>query len=535
MSKKVFIGGAWPYANYNIHIGHLAALLPADAIARYYRQHGDQVIYASGTDCHGTPITQRALKEQVEPSEIAEKYHNSDVNDFRDLNFTYDSYGATYMDWHQKEVQDIFKNIYDNGYLYDKQVSQVYCEHCDKFLADREIGGKCPVCGADAKGDQCDTCLTSFDPQALKEKHCLICGGDITMKPNHELVFSLSRFQNQLQSYFEKNQGFWRANAVKETAKYLEQGLPDRDATRNLNWGIPVPFEGYEEKRIYVWFEAVLGYLTSGRQAAKNLGIDFDEFMKNSPDLKTYYVHGKDNIPFHTVIFPGLLLAMKKDIQLPKHIISSEYVNMNEEKMSKSKGNLITVRELIQSFSSDSIRFFFLMNNPEKKDMNFNTEDLVNTHNKILVGGFGNFVNRNLSFLKKKFNGVVPEGKVDSDIQKLTEQLYDTIGTKIESGDIRSAVEEMIHYIQGANKYYDNGKPWILVKEDPSAFADITTTCLYIMANMSNLFAPVIPDACLRLREILNLSAKETWNPVKIEKSLTLGECPVLYERILAN
>lgn len=535
MSKKVFIGGAWPYGNYNLHIGHLAALLPADVIARYYRQHGDQVIYASGTDCHGTPITQRALKEQVDPWEIAEKYHKSDVDDFRDLDFTYDNYGATYMDWHQDEVQDIFNYFYDNGHLYDKQVNQVYCEHCSKFLADREIGGKCPVCGADAKGDQCDTCLTSFDPQELKEKKCLICGENITMKPNHELVFSLSKLQDQLQTYFEENQKFWRSNAVKETKKYLDQGLPDRDATRNLNWGIPVPFDGYENKRIYVWFEAVLGYLTSGRYAAGKLGIDFDEFLKDSRDLETYYVHGKDNIPFHTVIFPGLILAMEKDIQLPKHIISSEYVNMNEEKMSKSKGNLITVRELLYTFPSDTIRFFFLVNNPEKKDMNFSTEDLVNTHNKILVGGFGNFVNRNLSFLKKKFDGVVPAGRIDPSIRNLTEQLYDVIGGKIEAGEIRQAAEEMIHYIQTANKYYDKCKPWILVKENPESFADITTTCLYIMANMSNLFAPVIPDGCRRLRKILNLPDRKSWTPITIDEPLILENCPVLYERILEN
>jgi len=532
MRKRVFIGGAWPYANYSMHIGHLAALLPADVIARYYRHKGAEVLYVSGTDCHGTPITESARKEQVAPSEIAYKYHECDVNDFKEMGFTYDNYGATYMEWHKKGVQDIFREIYEHGYLYDKRMTQVYCERCDKFLVDREIGGRCPICGEEAKGDQCDKCLSTFNPQDLKEKYCLLCSGKITMRPNHELVFLLSKFQNRVKNFFEDNRKYWRMNAENETKKYLDQGLLDRDATRNLKWGIEVPFEGYEDKRIYVWLEAVLGYLTSGRCGAEKMGLDFDEFMKDDEELVSYYVHGKDNIPFHTVIFPALIMAMEKDIQLPKYIISSEYLNMGEEKMSKSKGNLITVRDLLNRFQRDTIRFYFIMNNPEKRDIVFNLEDMVASHNKILVGGFGNFVNRNLSYLKKQFNGVLPIGQIDSRIKELTGEIYESIGSKIESGELKSSVEEMIRYIQMANKYYDDQKPWIQVKEELQNFNNTTATCIYMMANMSNLFSPVIPDGCERLRKMLKLSEPTGWNIINVEENLILDECPILYERI---
>lgn len=532
MKKNVFIGGAWPYGNYNLHVGHLAALLPGDIIARCCRQMGDQVIYVSGTDCHGTPITERARREGLSPAEIAKRYHSEDISDFRDLRFSYDNYGATYEPEHQRQVQELFLRLYANGFLRETDSFQAYCENCGKFLADREIAGRCPVCGADARGDQCDHCLSSFDPQSLGQKHCLICGEPVTEKPRRELVFLLSSFQHQLENYFEESKGLWRPNAVNETRKYLAQGLPDRDASRSLCWGIPIPFEGYEDQRIYVWFEAVLGYLTSGRTAARKMAMDFDAFLRDTTNLETYFVHGKDNIPFHTVIYPALILGLDLGYQLPRHVISSEYVNMDGEKMSKSKGNLVTVRELLSQYPSDSIRLYFALNNPEKKDLNFTPGDLAAVHNKFLVGGFGNFVNRNLSFLKKKFDGILPAGTVDPSVYRMTDSLYTVLGAQIRDGEIRAAAEEITRYIQAANKYYDEQKPWIQVRENLPAFGDTTATCLFIMANMTNLFAPVIPDGCDILRNILHLPKVPCWRPIFPPKDLILGECPILYQRI---
>jgi methionyl-tRNA synthetase len=533
MNRRILIGGAWPYGNYFLHIGHLAALLPGDILARYFRQNGDSVLYVSGTDAHGTPITERARKENVEPEVVANRYHEQDVKDFEDMGFTYDNYGATFMDWHKEEVGKIFLKIHENGYLYDKITDQVFCEKCNKFLSDREIGGNCPHCGKETKGDQCDSCLASFDPKDLTDKKCLICSSETVLKSNKELVFALSKFQESLEKYFESMRKEWRTNAENETSKYLSQGVPDRDATRNITWGIKVPFEGYEDKRIYVWLEAVLGYLTSGRFAANKYGIDFDEFMTDDENLETYYIHGKDNIPFHTVIFPALLLAYNPKIQLPKHIISSEYVNMGKDKMSKSAGNLVSIRDLLDEFETDTIRFFFIVNNPERRDVAYNRDDLIAHHNKFLVGGFGNFVNRNLSFLIKKFDGKIPQGEVDNEIKELTVSLYKTMGQKFEKGELRSAAEDMLSYIQTANKYYDEKQPWIQVKsENQTDFNNTTATCLYIMANMSNLFYPVIPFGCEKLRKMLELPEKTVWNEENISIS-QLGEINILYDRIV--
>ncbi|MCC8182851.1 MAG: methionine--tRNA ligase [Clostridiales bacterium] len=533
MKRKILLGGAWPYANYSLHVGHLAALLPGDVLARYFRQHGDEVIYVSGSDTHGTPITQRAKKEGTTPSAIAHKYHEEFVKAFKAMDFSYDLYTATFTDYHEEHVRQMLVDIYNNGYLYEKEKQQDYCETCGKFLADREITGLCPVCGKPAKGDQCDHCLTSFDPEDLKDKHCITCGNPTVQRPNHEMVFALSRFQNKLEDYYKKNSPAWRTNAVNETKKYLEQGLPDRDATRNLEWGIKVPFEGYEDKRIYVWFEAVMGYLTAGRKVAEERGIDFDEFMQDGDDLITYYIHGKDNIPFHTVIFPALIMALEKGWQCPKMIVSSEYVKLGEDKMSKSKGNLVSIQELADQFDPDSIRFFFTVNNPERRDISFSEGELIAAQNKFLCGAFGHLVNRNVSFLKKKFKGVVPAGTVDPEIEAQTQKMYDEIGAHLEAGELRAAAEQMIQYIQDANKYYDTQAPWTQVKaEDKTAFNNTTATCMYIIANMSNLLNPVLTRGCAKLRTMLELPETPTWSPINIKEGLVLGDCPILYQRL---
>jgi Methionyl-tRNA synthetase len=451
---------------------------------------------------------------------------------FNALKFSYDLYTTTESDFHKMQVQEMLVCMKENGFLCEKIENQDYCEVCGKFLADREIVGSCPVCGTFAKGDQCDNCLTSFDTKELKERSCIACGGHNASKPQKEIVFEMSRLQEALQQFFELNKDCWRLNAINETKKYLDEGLRDRDVTRNLNWGIKIPFSGYEDKRLYVWFDAVLGYLTVCKHVLEKRGESYDEFIKDSESLRTYYVHGKDNIPFHTIILPALILAQKCDVQLPKFIVSSEYVIMGEEKMSKSKGNIILVKDLLNQFTSDSIRFYFILNNPERKDITFSKDDLISTHNKLLVGGLGNFVNRNLSFLKSKFGGVVPNGEIDNNIRKLTESLYVLISKEIESGNLRSAMDKLVQYIQAANKYYDDSKPWLQSKQnDLTDFNNTTATCIYIIANMSNLFNPFIPDGCAVIRNMLSLKLNK-WKPINVGVGLLLDECPLLYTRL---
>ena len=534
MNRNIFIGGAWPYANNSLHVGHLAALLPGDIVARYYRQKGDNVIYVSGTDSHGTPITVRAKKEGVSPKEIAEHYHNEFKRNFDDLNFSYDLYTSTMTPYHEKLVKEYLKKIMKNGYIYKKDEMQDYCSSCKAFLSDREIIGVCPHCGGAARGDQCEDCSATLNASEVLNKKCSICNNSTIQRQNTHLYFALSKFQDKIEILSEERQEQWRNNATKETKKFLDMGLIDRAVTRQLTWGVDVPFEGFEDKKIYVWIEAVLGYLTAGQKVAESRNINFEEFMKKG-NVISYYSHGKDNIPFHTVIFPALLLSIDQNINLPDYILSCEYVNMNNEKMSKTKGNLISVNHLISLFPKDSIRYYILSNGPETKDVNFSLDDFVQNHNKFLVGVLGNFVNRNLSYISKKFEGKIPNGKVDEKIKDLTFETFNKVGSLLEHGKIKQAVETAMSYVGAGNKYYDEQKPWVQVFENIESFNNTTYTCVYMMANIANLFAPLIPDTCKKIKEKLNLDSKFIWEPVEIGKDLIVMDNNLLFERMQAE
>ena len=532
MKRDVFIGGAWPYANYFMHIGHLAALLPGDIIARYYRIHGDNVIYVSGSDCHGTPITERAIKDGVTPEEIASYYHEEFVKTFDQMNFEYDEYGKTSDSYHEKLVQKYFLTLKNNGYIFEKEAPQDYCEHCNIFLSDREIVGECPICHGESTGDQCEDCLASLNSSEVLNKRCKKCNSKTIMKDNKHLYFKLTAFKDDLQKLIDDNKDKWRKNALGEAQKYLDMGLVDRAATRQIDWGVKVPVDGYEDKRIYVWIEAVLGYLTMGQKVAKEKDIDFDKFMSNdNENLKTYYIHGKDNIPFHTTIFPALLKGLKNNYRLPDYIVSSAYIVLNNEKMSKSRGNLITVNELLETFENDTLRFYFTMNGPETKDTSCSIEDIVQDHNKFLVGAFGNFVNRNLSFILKKFNGEIKKSHIDSKIKKTTEEIYDKVGSLIEKGELKSAINQVFEYISLGNKYYDERQPWIQARENIEEFNITTFTCVYMMANIANLIYPFMPNASLKLIKQLNLD-KPSWQEIILNSDIKLETSELLFAKI---
>ena len=530
--RDIFIGGAWPYANYYLHVGHLAALLPGDILAKYFRENGDEVIYVSGSDCHGTPITERARKEGVEPSEIATFYHNEFVKTFINVGFEYDEYSSTMSEHHKLYVMEQFKRMMENGYIYEKEDMQDYCEKCNNFLSDREIIGTCPYCGGKSTGDQCEQCNHSLNSTEVLDKHCIKCGELTTNKLNKHLYFALTKFEDVLQDLINKNKDKWRKNAVGEAQKYIDMGLVDRAATRQIEWGVPVPVHGYEDKRIYVWIEAVLGYLSVGSKVATERGIDFDKFMSNdNENLKTYYVHGKDNIPFHAIIFPALISAIKNNYRLPDYIVSSAYVNLNNEKMSKSKGNLITVNELLDKFDSDTIRFYFAFKGPETNDVSCSIDDIAQTHNKFLVGMLGNFVNRNLSFIVKKFDGFIKKDDVDENIKNETINAYKVIGDCFEKGEIRNATIKIIEYISLANKYYDSKEPWVQVKENIDEFNKTTYTCVYMMANMANMIYPILPNGSEKIRKILNIQDFE-WKEQIINGDLKIENLKLLYDRI---
>lgn len=535
MKRDILIGGAWPYANYYLHVGHLAALLPGDIIAKYYRLCGDNVIYVSGSDCHGTPITERAKKENTVPEKIAEFYHNEFVKTFDGIGFNYDLYTTTMSDYHKKYVQDAFKLMINNGYIYEKEIEQDYCDTCNKFVSDREIVGICPKCGGTSTGDQCDNCLVSLDSTEVLDKHCKMCNSSLITKSNKHLYFKLPLFKEELQKLLDKNKDKWRKNAIGETQKYID-GLVERATTRELDWGVEVPVNGYENKRIYVWIEAVLGYLSAADKVLKERGLTPDEVLSdNNKNLRVYMVHGKDNIPFHTTIFPALELAIGKNYRLPDYIVSSAYVNLNNEKMSKSKGNLISVNQLLELFDQDTLRFYFTFNGPETKDISCSIEEMITVHNKYLVGTLGNFINRNLSFINKKFNGIITEGIIDSNIKNTTLNTYKQVGTFIEQGELKAALMKVIDYISLGNKYYDEQTPWIKVKENIDEFNNISYTCTYMIINIAKLIRPFLTNASDKIFNYLDINKDTSWNELSIHGNINIINNELLFNRIDDN
>ncbi len=535
MDKNIFIGGAWPYANNSLHIGHLAALLPGDILARFFRKNGNKTLYVSGSDCHGTPITVRAEKLGVNPQVIAKHYHNEFTQNFKDLDFSYDMYTNTMTDYHSDYVRQKLVEIDKNKYLYSKTEDEDFCPNCNKFVTDREVVGICPICGAVANGDQCDKCLTALTPSDLKDKKCKKCGQNTVLKPNKHLYFELSKLAPAVQAYFEENKNTWRPTAINETQKYLKEGLRDRAITRSLNWGIELPFDGYDDKRMYVWFDAVLGYFSAGKLVGEQHGFDFENLIRDKNTL-SYYVHGKDNIVFHTVILPGLLHSIDEKINKPQMIVSCEYVNMNGEKMSKSKGNLITVNTLLANFDSDSIRYYFILNNPERKDSVFSLDDFVSIHNKHLVGGYGNFVNRNLAFLCKKFEGKLPELNLDAEVKSEVEKTYLEVGKLLEQGETKTAITRLYDYVQFANRYYDQNTPWTLAKEENlDNFWRVTSNCVYMIANMANLYEPFMPKRAKVIKDVLKIDQDTKWEPISYNPDVKLENVSILFERIDIN
>jgi len=524
--RNILIGGAWPYANSSLHLGHLAALLPGDILARYHRLVGDNVIYVSGTDCHGTPITERAKKEGVTAESIASHYHEEFVNTFNSMNFTYNLYSKTMGDFHKENVEKLFKKMYDNGYIFEKIEEDNYCETCNKFVADRELKLVCPDCGMDTKGDQCD-CGRTFEKKELVGATCIDCGNTTTTKENKNLYIALSKLQGKIEEYVKVNESKWRKNAQNETNKYLLEGLPDRAVTRNLTWGVNIPVPNYEDKKMYVWIEAVLGYLTTTMDFCKRNNLDYNNWWNNDKCDVMYMVHGKDNITFHSIIFPGLLLALEYNYKLPNMIVSSEYLNFNEQKFSKSKGIGMSILEASEALNVDTLRFHLLRNGPEKRDTNFSIEEYNATHNEV-NNKLGNFINRTL-----KFKGLesIPVGTMDSDIKNILENTYKNISYYMEKMEFREVTNIIINTLDKVNKYYDEAMPWILYKEDINKFNDVIYTCTVVCANLANYIEPIMPTTSAKIRKYLNIE-ESSWNYVEIKNDIKLENIEALFNRL---
>jgi methionyl-tRNA synthetase len=530
MMTNIFIGGAWPYANGSLHLGRVASLLPGDVLARYFRAKGENVLYVSGSDCHGTPVAVQAAKEGVTPEEFANRYHQEFVDCFKQLGFTYDLYTRTDQLFHHKVVQDIFLKLLDNRHLYKKTTLQAYCEVDNRFLPDRYVEGTCPKCGQRARGDQCDYCSTLLDPSDLLDRSCKLCGTPPVERPTEHFYIALSQFQKELEEYAYKAEG-WRENAVHLTRRYLKEGLQDRAATRDLIWGVDVPLSGFEDKKIYVWIEAVSGYLSASKQWAAETGGNWESFwLDDEADLNAYYVHGKDNVPFHTLIWPAILLGVG-GLHLPDKVISCEYMTLEGQKFSTSRNWAVWVPDIASRYDPDSIRYFLVANGPEKRDADFSWREFIYSHNGELLGAYGNFVNRTLVFIEKSFEGEVPNGTLSEEWVEELQDLYIRAGELVEAGDLKEAIELIFSYVRQANKYFDERKPWIQIKTDKDACGFTLFTCIQIIANLANLLDPFVPFSCQKLRKFLSLEQPQ-WRLTFVLPKLRIINRELLFERI---
>lgn len=523
---KRFIGGAWPYANGSLHIGHIAGLIGGDILARYFRLKGDEVLYVSGSDCHGTPIAIKAAQQGVNPEAITNHYHLEFSEAFKKLGFSYDLYTRTDTLEHHNFVKEVFAKLYENKVIYPKCIDQTYCVKCEQFLPDRFIEGICPHCGNVARGDQCDFCSNLLEPLELKNKICKLCGSEPIVKETEHLFLDLSKYQNILEQYVKDSKN-WRENSKALTERYLKEGLVERAVTRDLPWGIEVPIEGFENKKVYVWIDAVCGYISASKQWGDKREIDWKRFWQE--DVVSYFVHGKDNIPFHSLILPAILLELK--LHLPDYMVSSEYLTLEGRKISTSRNWAIWVPYIIENYNIDSIRYFLIINGPEKRDGDFSWREFIHRNNGELLGNFGNFVNRTLAFIKKSFNGEIPKGIIENEIEISIKKSYEEVGNLIENFDFKKALERIMELTRQSNKYFDEKAPWLSFKSDKGVCENTLYNCVQIIVNLTNLLEPFIPFSCEKIRNMIDLNEK-SWNYTKIQQGSSLNKVEVLFERI---
>ena len=533
---KILIGGAWPYANGSLHIGHIASLLPGDVLARYHRAAGNEVYYVSGSDCHGTPVAIRARQESKSPRAVSDYYHAEFAEVFGKLGFSYDLYGKTSDAAHVDFVQAFHKTMYENeDSIYEKSAPQAHCPCCNTVLADRLVVGQCPSCGARARGDQCDACGHVPEPEALQNPQCAACGTALAFYGSKHLYIAISKLAAQLQAYLDAHsitaQGadIWRKNAIAFTKRYIDEGLRDRAITRALDWGIDVPKEGFADKKIYIWAENVLGYLSMSHAAART-PQDFNALW-HSGDALHYYVHGKDNIPFHTIILPALLLAHGGGWRLPDVIVSGEHLTLEKQKISTSQNWAIWAKDIVNRYHPDSLRYYFIACGPEKRDSDFSWSEYVNCHNNELLGAYGNFVNRSLVFIQKFQNGVVPEGTLPPGIANRIAEAFASVGAHLHAGRCKDALGEAFALVREANKHFDDGAPWKTRTDDPAACAQTLFTCVQLIANLSVLLEPFLPFSSSQIRTWLGI-ANAGWQPQNIRAGYALPEIGLLFERL---
>ncbi len=507
MTEHIGIFVAWPYANGDLHLGHVAgAYLPPDVFARYHRLKGNRVLMVSGSDSHGTPITVKAQEEGTAPRAVFDRYHQQFLKNWLKLGITFDLFTHTDTENHYAVAQDIFRKLYEQEDLYLAKEQQLYDEEARQFLADRYVEGTCPYCGFErARGDQCDNCGRALDAIQLKNPRSQLSGTTPVVRESEHFFLDLPAYEERLKEYIGA-QTHWRPTVRNFVLAWLADGLTQRSMTRDIEWGIPAPVEGWEHKVMYVWFEAVIGYLSASIEWAKNQGTPdlWQQWWKN-PAARSYYFIGKDNTPFHTVLWGTELMAYDPELNLPYDVPANEFLNLEGQKFSTSRRWAIWLPDFLERYDPDPLRYYLTAIAPETKDADFTWEGFVTRNNSELVAAWGNLVNRVLSFAHRRYGGRVPEPQEldarDHELLNLIAAGFDTVGTLYEQVRLRDALKEAMALAREVNRYLDEKEPWKVYKQDAAAAGTSIFVAMRAIDSLKLLLAPVLPHTSQQVHE----------------------------------
>ncbi|MFQ6128353.1 MAG: methionine--tRNA ligase [Thermoplasmata archaeon] len=539
--EKIFIGVAWPYANGVIHVGGLAGCyLPPDIFARYHRMKGNDVLMVSGSDMHGTPTTVRAEAEGVEPEVIAHRYHKINMRSLERFGLSFDLYLSTEHPTHFEIVKDFMTNLWEQGDIYEKEMSLPYCRNCKRFLPDRYVEGTCSHCGhIGARGDQCDECGKILDPDDLIDPYCTICRERPEIRTRNHLFFRLTAFEEALKDYV-KDKTYWRPNVLNFTRNWLESGLQDRPVSRDITWGIPIPIEGHEDKRVYVWFEAFMGYFSMSVEWARRKGtpIAWEDFWRD-PEARHYYFLGKDNIPFHTIFWPAVLMA-RGNLNLPYDVPANEFMRFGGEQFSKSRGVTLEIDKFLDNYPADSLRYYLTINMPENRDSDFTWQDFVTRNNTELLASYGNFVHRVLTFVNKHFGEVPPVVEMtekDKEALERIEQTWKIVDENLARVKFKDSMKKIMSLSRFGNQFFDAVGPWTLVKVDKTACGTSLHVALRIVKALCILSAPFLPFSSARLWNMLGYESdvhSQSWEEAlkDMETGQKIGKPSPLFKKI---
>ena len=539
MTERIHVGVAWPYANGPLHLGQIAgAYLPADIFARYNRIIGNEVLMVSGSDLHGAPITIRAERENTTPEAIGAKYHAEFLDCWERLGISFDLFTTTGTDNHREVTQDMFLTLLRKGYLYRDSMLQAYCPACRRFLPDRYVLGICPNCGSpNARGDECESCGKPLDSVDLNSPRCAVCGGVPLFEQSEHFFLKLSALQEELAAWIAGN-SHWRLSVKGSTRRFLDEGLRDRAMTRDINWGVPVPVEGFENKRIYVWFEACIGYLSATKEWAHLQGDDsaWEKYWKE--DAKIYNFIGKDNIFFHTLSWPATLMAYG-GLNLPYDIPANEFLTIQGQKLSTSRNWAVWLTDYLERYDPDPLRYYLTAVMPETQDSDFSWEKFVHRNNDELVATYGNLAHRVLTFCYRNFGGVVPDtGELDAASQQLlgeAEQSIGDIGDALGRCSFKEALRNAMSVAQKANRYLDEQAPWKTIKQSKDEAAKSVGTVLGVLSALSTGLYPILPFSSEKLHTSLGFSGtvlEQGWKMVLPAAGQALSEPQPLFVKL---